>query len=83
MNSSLYYLAITEEYVKTQVHNLDRVSTLQGRNLPLDRFYTSLKLAEWLWEKITLVGTRHTMRKGVVKVSSLFDWEPLILKVLW
>ena len=51
MNSGLYYLAITEEYVKTQVHNLDRVSTLQGRNLPLDRFYTSLKLAEWLWEK--------------------------------
>ena len=84
LSTDLYYLASTYEYVKILVHNLDRISTLQARNLSLDRFYTSLELAERPWKKnITLVDTWQTMRKGVSEVSSLSDPEPLSTKVFW
>ena len=39
---------------------------LAGRNLTMDRLYTSIPIAEWLWneQKMTMIGTFQSNRKG-------------------
>ena len=39
---------------------------LAGRNLTMDRLYTSIPIAEWLWneQKMTMIGTFQSNRRG-------------------
>ena len=42
--------------------------SLKGTNIFMDRYYTSIPLAEWLCDKnITYVGTLNSNRKGLPK----------------
>ena len=61
-----YYITGTDEYSKYLITNLSRLNSIQGRNISLDRYFTSVTLARWCLEKkITLVGTMHHDRKGM------------------
>ena len=42
--------------------------SLKGANISMDRYYTSIHLAEWLYDKnITCIGTLNSNRKGLPK----------------
>ena len=42
--------------------------SLKGTNISKDRYYTSIPLAEWLYDKnITCIGTLNPNRKGLPK----------------
>ena len=57
--------------------NFQIYGTLQGRNISLDRYFTSATLAEWCLERnITIVGTLKSDRKGIPKeMKGLADRE--------
>ena len=63
-----YYVTGCDEYTKWLVNNFQIYGTLQGRNISLDRYFTSVTLAEWCLERnITIVGTLKSDRKGIPK----------------
>ena len=63
-----YYVTGCDEYTKGLVNNFQIYGTLQGRNISLDRYFTSVTLAEWCLERnIIIVGTLKSYRKGVPK----------------
>ena len=59
------------------MNNFQICGTLQGRNISLDRYFTSVTLAEWCLERnITIVGTLKSDRKGIPKeVKGVADRE--------
>ena len=60
-----YYLTATEEYIKTLVEAMP-VNNMKGRNISMDRLYTSVSTAKWLLSRnITLVGTLQSNRIGL------------------
>ena len=51
-----YYLSSTEDYVKSLVNAMPR-SSVKGRNISMDRLYTSISTANWfLKNEITIVN---------------------------
>ena len=63
-----YYVTGCDGYTKWLVNNFQIYGTLQGRNISLDRYFTSVTLAEWCLERnITIVGTIKSDRKGIPK----------------
>ena len=63
-----YYVTGCYEYTKWLVNNFQIYQTLQGQNISLDRYFTSVTLAEWCLEtNITIVGTLKFDRKGIPK----------------
>ena len=63
-----YYVIGCDEYTKWLVNNCQIYRTLQGRNISLDRYFTSVTLAEWCLERnITIVGTLKADGKGIQK----------------
>ena len=63
-----YYVTGCDECTKWLVNNFQIYGTLQGRNISLDWYFTSVTLAEWCCErKITIVGTLKCDRKGIPK----------------
>ena len=75
----------TINYVKYLVDKLSSVHSLGGRNITMDRLYTSFELAEWLLNKaITLVGTMLSNRVGIPpEVKYLDNWEALSSETYW
>ena len=71
------YITGTDEYTKYLVNNFLRCNKLKGRNISLDHYFTSIKLAQWCLEKkIFIVGTMGTDRKGIPKeMKQLRDQE--------
>ena len=61
-----YYIKGTDEYTKYLVTKMATQVPLAGRNLTMDRLYTSIPIAEWLWneQKMTMIGTFQSNRKG-------------------
>ena len=61
-----FYLSGTDNYTKYLIDYLAERSVLSGRNLTMDRLYTSFEIAEWLFEKhhMTMIGTFQSNRKG-------------------
>ena len=50
------------------MNNFQIYGNLHGRNISLDRYFTSVTLAEWCLERnITIVGTLKSGRKGIPK----------------
>lgn len=61
-----YYVAGTIEYIKRLVDTLSKHQRLAGRNISMDRLYTSFEVADWLLQKkITMVGTIQANRVGI------------------
>ena len=55
-----------ETYIKTLVEKTGSKLPLQGRNISMDRLYSSIPIANWLLEKhITIIGTPMTNRRGI------------------
>lgn len=61
-----HYMNGTDETVQYMIRGQQQHSDLRGRNLSVDRFYTSVPLAEWLFQHgITIVGTLQANRRGI------------------
>ena len=66
----------TESYIKGTLTLVKRIVegyeqhgySLKGTNISMDRYYTSIPQAEWLYDKnITYIGTLNSNRKGLPK----------------
>ena len=67
-NGATFYITGTDEYTKYLVNGLCRYTSIQGCNISMDRYFTSVFLAEWaLQKKFTIVGTMRHDRKGIPK----------------
>ena len=64
-----YYVSGTFEVVQKMVGRLESVVSLTGRSISFDRFYTSIPLALWLYQKIVLLlgPCRSTGREILLK----------------
>ena len=72
-----YYVTGIDEYTKYLVNSFLRYNKLTGRNIWLDRCFTSIMLAHWCMEKkLSIVGTMRTNRRGIPKeMKELRDRE--------
>ena len=67
-NGAKFYITSTDEYTKYLVNGISHYTSIQGCNISMDRYFTSVFLAEWaLQKKFTIVGTMHHDRKGIPK----------------
>ena len=63
-----YYVSGTDEYTKYLVEGVSQYNDIRGRNISMDRYFTSVTLAEWASSKdITIVGTMRLDRIGIPK----------------
>ena len=63
-----FYFHGCDEYTKRLVNNFQIYGTLHGQNISLDRYFTSVTLAEWCLERnITIVDTLNSDQKGITK----------------
>ena len=71
--------------VQRLVTNLKKHVKLDGRNISMDNYYTKIDVAEWLLRnKITMVGTIQSNKKGVPKeIKDTKDREPNSYEPLW
>ena len=70
--------------MKALINRLNLAVSIQGGNLSIDHFYTSIDLARWcLDKKVTLVGTMQSNRRGVGDVASLVGHGELSTQVFW
>ena len=62
------YVTGTDNYTKYLVEGLEQHVNLQGRNISMDRYFTSMTISEYLLDKgMTVVGTMHSDRAGIQK----------------
>lgn len=82
---SPHYIKGTQNYIQELVTSLDQVVSLQGRNISMDRLYTSIATARWLLEKnITCVGTLMSNRIGIPgDIKTTKDRATLSSKMYW
>ena len=67
-NEAKFCITGTDEYTKYLVNGLSRYTSIQGYNISMDRYFTSVFLAEWaLQKKFTIVGTMRHDRKDIPK----------------
>ena len=61
-----FYVTGTDNYTKYLVDGLSNYCDIRGRNISMDRFFTSMTIAKYLLSKdITVVGTLRTDRIGI------------------
>ena len=73
-----FYISATINYIKRLVENLSLHHTLAGRNISMDRLYTSFEVADWLLErKITMAGTIQSNRVGIPSAVKAVDEREL------
>ena len=79
-----YYLNKTEDYVKKLVEEAQAKLLVQGRNISMDHLYTSISLANWLYERDIIIGTLMTNRIGIPAEIKKIDNRPeLCTTVHW
>ena len=62
------YVTGTDNYTKYLVEGLEQHVNLQGRNISMDRYFTSMTISECLLDKgMTVVGTMRPDRAGTPK----------------
>ena len=62
------YVTGTDNYTKYLVEGLEQHVNLQGRNISMDRYFTSMTISEYLFDKgMTVVGTMRSDRAGIPK----------------
>ena len=68
VDAAKYHVAGTDECTKYLVAEVSKYDSIQGCNISMDRYFTSVTLAEWAIEnKFTIVGTMRQDRKGISK----------------
>ena len=79
------YVSGTINYVKYLVAKFSEHQNLTGRNISMDRLYTSFEVANLLVEKkITILGTIQTSRVGIPsEIKELSNCELLSHEVYW
>ena len=61
-----YYVAGTDDYSKYLVQGFCNHNDISGCNISMDRFFTSITLAQWSNERnFTIVGTMRLDRVGI------------------
>ena len=61
-----YYISGTFNYITRLVDKLSAYQNLGGRNISMDRLYSSFQIADWLLQKnITMIGTFQANRVGI------------------
>lgn len=66
-----FYISGCDEIVKSLISGLEKSTDLKGRNVSIERLYTSIPLCKWLLERqITSVGTLKTNRSEEFLTSS-------------
>lgn len=80
-----YYVPGIIPIVQRIVSDLMTYVDLGGRNISMDRLYTSIELAQWLLERnITVVGTLMANKKGIpAAVKSVEGRENYSYQVYW
>ena len=62
------YVTGTGNYTKYLVEGLEQHVNLQGRNISMDRYFTSMTISEYLLDKgMRVVGTMRSDRAGIPK----------------
>ena len=65
-NANFMFVGLKIQSKKRLVADLEKHTSLSGRNISYDHLYTSISLAKWLLERnITTVGTLQANRKGI------------------
>ena len=65
-DKALAHVCGTADTIKRLVTDLEKHTSLSGKNISYDRLYTSILLATWLLERnITTVGMLQANRKGI------------------
>ncbi|XP_041481524.1 uncharacterized protein LOC121428771 [Lytechinus variegatus] len=80
------YITGTEEIVQYLVNKMKEYNHVQGRNITMDRFYTSLSLADWLFTEVnaTIIGTMMINRKGIpAEVKPTAGRDEFSYEVYW
>ena len=68
INDNSHYVTGTDKCTEYLVDGLQEHVDLSGRNISMDRYFTSMTIAAYLLERnITLVGTLRTDRVGIPK----------------
>ena len=80
-----FYIAGTNNYIKFLVEKLNGYHSLKGRNISMDRLYTNLEIADWLFRKsITTIGTMQHNRVGIPKeLKTVENKEELSSEIFW
>ena len=67
-DASKYHISGTDEYTKYLVNEVSRHNSIQGCNISMNRYFTSVTLVEWTLDRnFTIVGTMRHDRKGIPK----------------
>ena len=73
-SATSYYVTGTDEYTKYLVNDFSTVTNMSGCNISMDRYFTSVPLAQWCLERnITIVGTMRLGRKGIAAEIKKID----------
>ena len=77
-----FYLTGTDKYTKYLVNNFLRYNKIAGRNISLDRYFTSVTLEKWRLEKrVSIIGTMRTDREEISKeMKELENHEEKLIK---
>ena len=61
------HISNTDELLRRIIEGYERFGhKLRGTNISVDRYYTSIPIAEWLLQKkVTMIGTMKSIRKGI------------------
>lgn len=77
-----YYINTVDDYSKYLITGLHNYQDISGRNISLDRYFTSLSLVRWgLGNNVTIVGTMRKDRQGIpVEMRDANGREPKSVK---
>ena len=80
-----HYVSGTYNYITYLVDKLCHHQNLCGRNISMDRLYTSFQISEWLLDKkITMVGTMQQNRVGIPpELKTIDNRECLSYELFW
>ena len=80
-----FYVQGTINYIKYLAEQLQKSHSLKGRNITMDRFYTSLEIVDWLSARnITMVGTFQKIRVGIPpELKVVKDKAELSNEIYW
>lgn len=80
-----YYVTGTDEYTKYLVRGFCKYNQITGCNISMDRFFTSIPIAEWASQNnFTIVGTIRLDRKGIPnEIKSLDSREEKSTKYVY
>ena len=69
-----YYVCDTDGYTKYLVEEFTKINSIDGCNISMDRYFTSVTIARWATDhKFTIVGTMKHNRKGIPKEFKTVD----------